>query len=532
MRDSKSTTIPSHLKVQIEQTPAKTGVYKFLGKKGKVLYVGKAVNLRSRVRSYFTSDHIDRPYITHMIPLINQIKTIKTGNEIEALILESNLIKKYKPRFNQNLKDDKRYAWIHINTYKKFPKVKRTRETDLSGRYFGPYPDGRPIQRMLKYLRKLYPYADCKLEFYPDRDPSEVEKSRLCLYYHLGLCTGPCDNLVSPQEYKENIYGLIDTLQGKKKSQVKELEKDMKKLAEQKKFEKAAVVRDKIRDLKYLSQRIDVDFGDTEEDFRRIRQERFWAGLKESVSKLDLNIPDHKLKNMRVECYDISNIKGEIAYGSMTVAVGPEIKNSKYRIFKIKYPESTDDTSMLQEVLQRRLKYLSTTKENDEAGFDKGHFDNNNKNESLLEKPDIILLDGGKGQMSAAKDLMPDNIALMGISKGKRLKRAGKKQVDEFWKVATDDSIRKIKLKNPYIFQNLRDEAHRFAIKHHRKGRRFLQTKSVLDDIPGVGVKRKNALMRRFKTVTKIKEASVDEINEVVRNKKVAERVSEELSKE
>lgn len=510
------------IKESLKKIPKKPGVYKFLNKAGKVLYIGKAVNLSTRVRSYFTSDHLDRPYINHMIPKIFDIDTITTSNEIEALILESNLIKKYTPKFNQSLKDDKSYAWIHINTYKDFPKVRKTRETDKSGRYFGPYPDGRPINRMLKYLRKLYPYADCNLQFYPDRAPEDVKNSRVCLYYHLGQCTGPCDNLVTPDEYKENIYDIIKTLQGKKKSQIKQLEKKMRELAEKREFEKAAQIRDKIGDLKYLSQRIDIDLGDTEEDFRRIRKERFYAGLREAISKLDLNIPEHKVKNMRVECYDISNLRGEIGYGSMTVSIGTEIKNSKYRIFKVKYPESTDDTSMLKEVLTRRLKYISPDMNNKRDP---------KKNESLLEKPDIILIDGGKGQLSVLQDIIPGNISLLGISKGKRLKRAGKKQIDEFWKIASDDSIRKIKLSNPYIFQNLRDEAHRFAIKHHRKGRRYLQTKSILDDIEGIGTKRKNALMRKFKTVANLRKATLEEINEVINNKKVAQRVNEVLMK-
>jgi excinuclease ABC subunit C len=466
-----------------------------------------------------------------MIPKIHDIQTIVTGNEIEALILESNLIKKYKPKFNQSLKDDKKYAWIHINTYKKFPKIKRTRQTDESGQYFGPYPDGRPINRMLKYLRKLYPYADCNLEFYPERKKEDVKKSRICLYYHLDQCPGPCDNLLTPDKYKKNIYNIIKTLKGKKKSHLKHLSRKMQRLARKQKFEKAAEIRDKIKDLKYLSQRIDIDFGDTEEDFKRIREERYLAGLQEAISKLGINIPQHKIKTMRTECYDISNIKGQIAYGSMVVAIGKKVQKSQYRIFKIKDPKSTDDTSMLKEVLQRRLKYFDTNKKykthkaknNKKRNLKKT---NSNRNtESLLQKPDLIILDGGRGQLSKIYKIIPSSIGLMGISKGKHLKRAGKKQVDEFWKVSSDKIVRKIKISSPYIFQQLRDEAHRFAIKHHRKGRRHMQTQSVLDEITGVGPKRRKALLKKFKTVDKIKKTSVATLNEVIKNQTVAKRI-------
>lgn len=505
------------LSQKIDKLPNTTGVYKFLNKNGKILYIGKAQRIKSRVKSYFSSTHLDRPWIESMIPKITDVEIIQTENEVEALILESNLIKKYKPKYNANLKDNKRYSYIHINTYQDFPKIEKTRETDKPGRYFGPYPDGRPIERMLKYLRKLYPFADCSLEFYPERDPSKVRNKRICLYYHLDQCPGPCDNLVSKEEYRENIDNIIKTLQGKKRSQIKKLREKMYNFADQKKYEKAATVRDKIKDLQYISQKIDIDLGDTEREFKKIKQAKFIEGISEIISKLKIPYPENKIDKFRTECYDISNISGEIAYGSMVVAKGAEIDKSDYRIFKIKESNKPNDIAMMKETLKRRLKYLKHKK-----------IDNN---ESLGKKPHLVVLDGGKSHLSSLSPILKEfSISAISISKGKRLKRAGEKQTDEFWKIRPNGKVRKFSIKNPFLFQRLRDEAHRFAIKHHRKGRRANQKKSILDKITGVGPKRKKALMKKFKTVSNIKKANFEDINEVVKNKTVSERIIKKLS--
>ncbi|MEA3356870.1 MAG: excinuclease ABC subunit UvrC [Patescibacteria group bacterium] len=509
----------SHLKTN--KLPSKTGIYKFLNQKGNILYIGKALNLKYRVQSYFKTDFPDRPWLKQMIPQIHDIETIQTENEIEALILESNLIKKYRPKYNTELKDGKQYAWILIDTRASFPKVRRTRGLKAKGRHFGPYPDGRPINRMLKYLRHLYPHANCKLKFYPDRDPAKVKTKRVCLYYHLGQCPGPCDNLMSSTEYKKNIDNIVKTLQGKKQGHIKKLEKNMLSLSQNRKFEKAAVLRDKISDLRYLSQRIDITPGDTEQEYRQIRKLRNLAGIKQAIKLLNLNIPEFRINNLRIECYDISNIAGQIAYGSMTVSIGPNIEKSQYRIFKIRDENAKDDTAMLKRVLKRRLRYLNPKT---------SHESPMQSSESFLKKPDIILLDGGKAQLTSATKIMSQSgIALIAISKGKRLKRAGIQQKDEFW-IILNNKIKKINIKSPFIFQQLRDEAHRFAIKHHRKGRKLLQKKSVLDTIEGIGPKRKKILMKKFKTISKIKSATVEQISQTIKNKKVAQRIYTELN--
>lgn len=505
------------MKQKLEELPNHTGIYKFYNSKGKILYVGKAINLKSRVGSYFTSDHLDRPWIAQMIPLIADIKTIKTENEVEALILEANLIKKYKPKYNADMKDDKTFIWILIDTHRPYPRIRKTRNLNLKGRYFGPYPDGRPINRMLKYLRKIYPYASCNLKFYPNRLPEQVKTTRKCLYYHLNQCTAPCDNLISSKEYKEDINQIVKTLQGKRKNHIKRLEKKMEKYSKNQEFEKAAILRDKISDLRYLSQRIDLGFGDTEQEFSKIREERFLAGLQEVVDKIGLNIPQHIVKRLRVETYDISNLAGQIAYGSMAVAKGPRIDSSQYRIFKIRDDNAKDDTAMMKKVIERRLKHLEEDTKQKEI--------QEKADPSLSERPLLIVLDGGKPQLSVISKIVPTGIRLIAISKGKHLKRAGQKQTDEFWYINSDGDIKRLRLQNPFIFQNLRDEAHRFAIKHHRKGRKFLQKKSILDSIEGVGPKRKKALMLKFKTISGIAKASTKDINKIVKNEKLSANI-------
>ncbi|MFH1547424.1 MAG: excinuclease ABC subunit UvrC [bacterium] len=492
--------------------PQTNGVYRFYDKGEKVLYIGKAINLQSRVRSYFTSRHEDRPVLISMIPLISDIKVIETENEVESLILEANLIKKYRPYYNVDLKDDKRYIWIYIDTYSKYPKIIKTREKGKKGRYFGPYPDGRPTNRILKYLRRLYPYADCGLQFFPEKKSKQISKKRICLYYHLGQCTGPCDNLITPEQYKKNIKEIISILEGKKKRHVSTLEKKMLDYSSLENFENAAVLRDKIEDLKYLSQRIDISYGDTEEYFIKMKKDRDVAGISEIFSYYDKKRTQPSLA--RIECYDISNISGKNAYGSMTVSKGPEILISNYRAFKIKGRSDPNDVRMIKEVLTRRFKHVE-----------------NSVDESLSALPDIVLIDGGKGQLSGVPEEILEKSIVVGISKGKRLKRSGLPAKDEFWIKKKDGTVSKIRIDNPFIFTYLRDEAHRFAIKHHRNSRKIEQKHSVLDNIEGVGEERRKQLLRKFGSLKGIQGASVKEINGVMNNLKVAEKIFKALKK-
>lgn len=478
-------------KSKIDLLPQKPGIYKFLDKKKEILYIGKATNLKNRVRSYFSSNLYDRPRIKQIIPLIDSVEVIETNNDIESLVLESILIKKYKPFYNTEKKDDKSYVWIYISTKDVFPTVKivrRLTNTELKkGRLFGPYPNSSSTKRIFTYLRKLYPFCTCK-----------KENSRECLYFHIGLCPGPYSGHISKEDYRKNINEIIKFLEGRRRGQIKELEREMKAYSQDKKYEKAAELRDKITDLKYLGESINFVYEDTEKSYLERRKET----LKRSFLALKTEIGARTLS--RVECYDVSNIQGKNAYVSMVVAEDGIIDRSQYRIFKIKGEEKPNDPLMLKEAISRRFDI---------------------KNRKKYDKlPDLVLIDGGKAQLSIVRSVLPNKITLLGISKGKRLKREGKRVNDEFWFPLTNQ-VKRINIENKEILIDLRDEAHRFAILHHRKARRREAVSSELEKITGVGKKRKKDLMRRFGGTDNIKKASVSEINKVIKNKKVSSQI-------
>jgi excinuclease ABC subunit C len=487
------------LENKLESLPQVPGVYRFLNKNRKILYIGKALNLRARVNSYFRSDIYDRPRIRQMMPKVEDLEITETNNEIEALVLESALIKKHKPKYNSDLKDDKSYAWIYVSTKEDFPTVKivrtLTKEEYKKGRLFGPYPSGLAVKRVFTYLRKLYPFCTTC-------DPSEDRPS---LYYYLGLCPGPYHGHISKEDYRKNINEIVKFLGGRKKGQIQEMEKQMKDYSKEKKYEEAATLRDRINDLKYLGQDIEFNYHKEPSNYKSKRAISRNLSFEELEMELDID------NLQRIECYDISNIQGKHAYGSMVVAQNGALDRSQYRIFKIRGKDTPDDPAMLKEVLQRRIKHIG-----------------NEKDKSLGIQPDIILIDGGKSQLGVIKKYLPQNIILMGISKGKHLKRAGSRQRDEFWIVRNGETYR-IDIENPALLIDLRDEAHRFAITHYRKRAIKESKRSKLESIPGVGDKRRKALLREFKDIKKIKEASVEEINEVINNRKVSEKIKNHL---
>ncbi len=466
------------IKQQVEDAPRKTGVYKFLDKQNEVLYVGKALNLKSRISSYFRENHYDRPQIIKMIPLIEKIETIETENEVESMILEAALIKKYKPKFNVEFKDDKSFAWIHISTYDKYPKVKVVRSVKKGefekGKIFGPYPKGKAVKRIFDYVRKLYPFCTCN------------NPPKPCLYYHLNLCPGPYHGKISQEDYQENINNIVKLLSGKKRNLITKLKKEMESYAEGQDFEKAANLRDKISDLEYLSQKISISPFESEKEYLDTRYEK----IRNSLITLSKQLNVSNLK--RIECFDISNIKGKFAYGAMSVAINGRLMPEEYRVFKIRDFQDSNDPGMLREVITRRLKQE--------------------------KKPQLILIDGGISQLSVLKDLVPKDIKLMGISKTK------KKDKDNFW-VLEKDKIKKIYVKYPFLLVELRNEAHRFGIKYHRKSMGKYMKGSVLDNIEGIGIKRRKALLKHFGSIENVKKASLDELNSVLKNKKVAKRI-------
>lgn len=483
----------SDIQRKLETLPQKPGVYKFKDSQGNLLYIGKAINLHNRVRSYFNSDLEDRPRVRQMIPFIADLDITETNNEIESLVLESALIKKYQPPYNLDLKDDKSYAWIYISTKDKFPTVKIVRTLNQkeyqNGELFGPYPSGLAVRRIFTYLRKLYPFCNCC-----------KEGSKESLYYFLGLCPGPYQNHISDMDYRKNINEIIKFLRGRKKGQISELESEMKQYSNKRNYEEAAKLRDRISDLKYLGEKIEYTYFDTEEDYKTRRK----AVLKKNFEELRTELGLQKLD--RIECYDISNTQGKLAYGSMVVAQDGEIARNEYRIFKIKGQDTPNDPKMLAEVLKRRF-----------------------ANKDFNVWPNIVLVDGGKTQLSVVKGNIPNNIYIIGISKGKRFKRKGGRLLDEFW-IYSHDDIQKIEIENKGILIELRDEAHRFAITHHRKARSQSGQRSVLESIPGVGVITRKALMAYFGNIENIKKSNREEIMAVVRNKKTAEEVCKYFS--
>lgn len=478
---------------KLEILPKTSGIYKFFDKNKELLYVGKAVNLHQRVSSYFSGKVYDRPRIVSMIDKIEDIQTVQTSNEIEALVLEAALIKQYQPTYNSDKKDDKSYAYLYVTTKDAYPTVKIIRDISLKeinrGLIFGPYPSGKAIRRVFSYLRKMYPFCT--------ENPLKP-----CFYSFIGLCPGPN---VSKKEYRENINNIVNFLRGRKKGFLKSLEKQMSQYSKNMEYEKAAILRDKIDDLKYLGSKIDTSSNISEDEYIQSRKKT----LIQEVNELSKEIGTEILN--RIECYDISNISGTNAYGSMTVYENGEIQPSNFRIFKIKGLDTPNDPQMLLEVVLRRLKHIG--KDTDM---------------SLNSKPNLILLDGGLSQISLIKNHIPKDITLMGISKGKRLKRKGLKQNDEFW-IVKGEIVFQIKPVHTKILINLRDEAHRFAILHHRKARAKKQTKSVLDEIRGVGPRTKKKLLKMFGSVEKIKKASEKDLYEVIKNKKTVDTLIKTL---
>lgn len=471
---------------KLNTLPDLPGVYKFLNNKSEILYVGKALNLKKRVTSYFQSDISQRPRIVQMMPLVWDFEVIETNNEIEALILESALVKKHKPYFNTQLKDDKSYAWIYINSKDDIPTVKIVRTIKKGeysrGKLFGPYPSGLSVKRVYTYLRKLYPFCTCK-----NKDCSSS------LYFHIGLCPGPYAGAITKKEYRKNINSIIRFLSGKQQNHIKRLEREMKIYSKQQDYEKATQLRDRINDLKYIGQDIDFTYYDDTESYESRRSK----ARKSSFNSLSIELGIPKLE--RIECYDISNIQGKHAYGSMVVAIEGKLERSEYRIFKIKGLDTPNDFKMLEEVLERRFKH----KEN---------------------LPQLVLIDGGKGQLNSVKDVIPKNIFLMGISKGRYLKRKGKSLLDEYW-IFNGKEILRVDIESPEILIDLRNEAHRFAISHFRKESIKQSKSSKLDSIEGIGEKRRKGLIKTFGDIEGIKKATDEEIYKVVKNKEVIKRI-------
>ncbi len=389
----------SNLKEKIKNFPEKPGVYLMQNKNKEIIYVGKAANLKKRVSSYFLKAHDER--IEKLISEIFDIDYIITANVLEALILESNLIKKYNPKYNIKEKDDKSFLYVLV-TQEKYPRVLLVRGKDIKntkGKIFGPFVSASSIRQALKIIRKIFPYNIHPEEKIPQKKP--------CFDYQIGLCPGTCIKAISPKDYSKTIKNIFLIFKGKTAKLLKNLKKEMDNAALKLDFEKAAKIRNQIFALEHIK---DTSLIDKE------------------------NIYIAKQKSYRIEGYDISNISGDWAVGSMVVFDNNLPQKSEYKRFKIKTIKKIDDLAMLKEVLERRFKHKEWI------------------------YPNLILIDGGKNHVNFAKNIIKKfnlNIPVIGIAKGpKRKKNEFCGDIKEF--------------KNKDLLINVRDEAHRFAIKYHR----------------------------------------------------------------
>lgn len=463
---------------KIKNLPKTPGVYLYRNDKGRVIYVGKAINLKNRVSSYFqTKDH--EPKTTELVKNIINLEWIEVESEFEALILEADLIKRYKPKYNIKLRDDKNYSYIKISD-EDYPRISVVHQiTDSTAKYVGPFTESTALKSILKLARHIFPYCTCAL-------PSD----QTCLYYHLKLCPGHGEKYISKSDYAKNIKGIVALFSGKTKKIELELQKEMKLASKNQQFEKAAEFRDKIRFIKKIEH--SHLFSD-----RELSSD---AGLKELTNELGLaEIPK------RIECFDISNIMGTAAVGSMVVFNNGIASPKDYRRFQIKTVKGANDFASMAEILSRRFKMSETKK----------------KDNSFNQLPDLIILDGGKGQLSAV-------LKNVEISENVKIVALAKKRETIYSIHGSEYFTHTLPQKSEAMFlvQRIRDEAHRFAITYHRKVKSRELFESSLDSIPGVGPKTKKKLIAHFGSIQKIKEANLSEVSKVA-GKKVAIKIKE-----
>ncbi len=607
-----SYTPPEHIQELLKNLPTKPGVYLHKDKQGTILYVGKAINLRSRVRSYF-HNNVDSVKTQRLRREIADVETITTDSELEALLLENTLIKKHQPRYNVRLKDDKRYPYIKIHWADDYPKVTVTRRMERDGsRYFGPYTSVWAVHQTLDMLRKVFPYLTC------DRVITGQDE-RACLYYDIKLCNGPCIGAVSKQQYRAMIQQLMDFLNGKTEGVVKKIEARMAQAAENLHFEKAAEYRDQLKAVNQVvaKQKV-ISAANADQDviaFARekgdacvqvffirhgklIGREYFllegtedeadesvlqdfltqfydeaahiprevllpqevseamvieeWLRRKRST-KVTLQVPQRGQKRelvemaatnaadtlatlrqqwaadrskhvtamaelqealklptppARIECYDISHTQGAQTVGSMVVFVQGAPRKSDYRRFNVQ-TVGNDDYGAMREVLTRRFQRYKDAL----AGelHDPGQIGQARKETAWALLPDLLIVDGGKGQLGTAVDVL----RTFGLEKEVPLAGLAK-QEEELFMPGQIQSIRLPRRSEAlYLVQRVRDEAHRFANEGHRQQRSKVGVASILDSVPGIGPKRRKMLLTHFGSLDDLRRATVEEIASV-----------------
>lgn len=465
--------LSAKLKAKIQTLPNTPGVYFFKDSDNKIIYIGKASKLKRRVSSYFTKTHND--YKTPLlVDRIADVEWLELGSEVEALFMEAELIKRHKPLYNVRERDDKNFIFIRVSLQDDFPVVGLVRRPDDDkARYFGPFAQSYGVKQALKYLRRIFPYF-----VKPERRFSSK------LEYQIGVLPKPD---VTRSEYRKQIRKLVMVLEGKSTILVKDLERQIARLSKQKDYEAAIALRDQYLALKALNSR--VVFGDSEQLNLNLD-----VALRDLAIALELTKPP-----ARIECYDISNFSGKDSVSSMVVFTNGVPDRQAYRHFKMR-TKGPNDFAMMQETLTRRFGDRNDT----------------------WPKPDLIVIDGGKGQLSSVKKVMDDlniSIRTVGLAKryetvvvdakdikGKELRREG-----EFFMISFEHDTPVLQL-----LQRIRDEAHRFAVAYHTNVRSKRVKSSELDTVPGIGPVTRKKLVRTFGSVAGVKVASIDELSNVV----------------
>ncbi len=597
--------VSEQIRTQIETLPRRPGVYLMRDVGGTVIYVGKAIDLRSRVRSYFQPSAWENPKVRAIVSDIADLDFIVTDSELEALILEANLIKQHRPRYNVRLKDDKRYPYIQITWAAPFPKVLITRRMEQDGsRYFGPFTSSSAVHQTLDWLRKSFPYLTCNREI-------TGHDERPCLYYDIKLCLGPCIGAVTQEEYRAMIRGLARFLEGRSEQVIADLETRMQAAAVELDFEQAATLRDQLRAVrivvahqkivsaagtdqdvvafaredgdacvqvffirggKLLGREYFVLEGAQDEDERDVMAaflKQFYEEaayvppevlLQEQIeealiieqwlrgkrgAKVTLRVPRRGQKRelvslaaenaaetlaalrtqwhadahkheqaladlqealelptapVRVECYDISTTQGTEVVGSMVVFVQGVPRKSAYRRFIVRSVHGQDDYASMREVLQRRFRRWQMATSDGTLG--------NRDIKGWAKLPDLLIVDGGKGQLSVAIEVLEE----FGLLARVPVAGLAKQREEIFVPGRARPILLPRRSQGLFLVQRVRDEAHRFAITHHRARRRKAGVASQLDGIPGVGPARRKALLKAFGSLDAVRAASLDQL--------------------
>ena len=607
MEEEQRQAVLFDIEAELKKLPAKPGVYLMHDEKDEIIYVGKAISLKNRVRQYFQSSRGKTAKINKMVSRIRRFEYIVTDSEMEALVLECNLIKEHRPRYNTMLKDDKSYPYIRVTVEEDYPRVLFAHKMRKDhSRYFGPYTSSGAVKDTLDLIRKLYQIRTCSRVL-----PRDVGKERPCLNYHIGQCSAPCQGYIGKEEYAKRIQQVLDFLNGRYDGIARELKAKMKAASDELRFEDAIAYRELLQSVQLIAQKqkmtdtgsqgdrdilafaadgsdgvmqvffvrggkmigrdhfhIRVAEGDSESRVMTSFIKQFYAGtpfvprelylqapLEEEEAetvlrwlaekrggKVQVLVPERGEKNKlvdlaarnarmvldqdrerikkeerrtigamrqvagwlglteihRIEAYDISNISGFESVGSMVVFEDGQPKRSDYRKFRIKWVQGANDYASLEEVLTRR--------------FERGIREKDSLNrDSFTRFPDLIMMDGGKGQVNVALDVLDRlglSIPVCGMVKDDRHRTRGLYYRNVEIPIDTH-------AEGFHLITRVQDEAHRFAIEYHRSLRGKQSTRSILDDIPGIGPKRRKALVHAFGSLEAVRDADVETLRQV-----------------